>query len=270
MDGNGLWKEFSVNAFLYPPMDLLETPDLGRSLSHLMKRCEALGRNDFGKAEFYRWLRGVMEAADGSFSFAFYGSTVNHGLDMPSNDIDVLFFMPQLLGKPIPHSHPGFLHILKIHEADNAWGNEPERWKFLVAHVLMVYPSFPREMVCRKVELGRANIIESPFLGGGIGDLITSAAFKALNNREHRLFDPHEWHFFRGKRFSIDWRHIDMASMVSRDIKLGELHDQVRDQMRLMDDREVAALTKAAMRRLRVRRDKRPELAKRFQKELRR
>jgi hypothetical protein len=262
-------KLFMEGSFLYPPMDILYAQPHPQSAEHLLKRCERLAGDGPGKVRFYQWLARMMESSAGSFSFAFYGTSLYGSVDLPAHDVDTLLFIYDQSTKAPPNP-PSFIHSHSIYENKYCPGNEPAKWKFLVSHTLLIFPESKSDLAIEKILEGRKEILDSPFLAGGIGDLVTFAAFKALNNQEHRLFEPHEFSRFRGRRFSIEWNRYELTSMLSRSIYLEELHGQVREQMRLMDDADLSALTKAALRRLRVKRENRPELTKRFVEGIRR
>jgi hypothetical protein len=258
-------------AFIYPPMDIFENPPIPpeEQVKSLLAKCERLAGDK--KKEFYAWL-GAMSSTVGQFaSIVFFGRSVYGGADAKPTDIDVLLHLPEtnVIASYgfAPVDLPGFIHMQTVNELKYALN--PESWEFYVANRMIVYPQMASDSLFESVQGARKRISGSGFFAGGVGELITHAAYKALTKAEQGYFLNHEWEAVRDKSLAVDLRFLDTGSMESRTVHPKELNERVRSRMKPMEDKEVDALTNAAMRRLAVRKSKRAELGARFLHELR-
>lgn len=262
MDRESIRRRFLEGSSVYPPMDIFEPPDGSCDLAFLRK-CEAHANRD--KDAFYLYLGKLMDACDDGLDFAFFGNSI-YGLHFPM-DIDLLLFTGSSYTGSRPYSAIRFLHESHLYENTLIPNSRPPGYRFLLSHALLMFPGSPSAFARGIVEEARAHISQAPFLQGGVGDIIAYAAFKAVSRHEYaHLRDSG---ILRGMRFKIDWQSFDLSSMRSGPISPVELLSQVKKQMKGMDDGSLDALTGAALRRLRVRRPRREDLAKRFISELR-
>lgn len=279
MVAEGLKERFISGSAVIGPMQIFESLSSHpvAVAARLLDRAERLAGPATGAfaagasatGAFYSWLQKAMGAAEAGAAFAFFGTAVygNHG--HIARDVDTLLFRPDLYSWDFPLSRPHFLHTHDIYERGSSFGGYAESWQFLMAHNLLLYPAGPPQFVMDKIRLARDTILQKPFLEGGAGDLLTYAMFKILNNRDVYLDELHEPRL-AAMRFNIEWKVTDLSSMLVRPISLPELHSQVKDQLGQMGDPEIATLARAAMRRLRVKKEKRQELGDRYLQELRR
>jgi hypothetical protein len=223
-------------------------------------------------SDFNGWLADVVSVSGQFLPVAFFGRAVNGGHEEAS-DLDVVVFhtnspAASAYGYVPLHLAPKFVHAHALYE--NRLIPTIESWEFLLPNALLVYPARAPDPFFRAIMSARQRISSSEFFHGGIGDIITYAAYKARVQEEREYFGPGEWERCARHDLSVDLNFLDTANMLSRRVGMRELDGRVREKMRLMEDADVNALTNAAMRRLRVRESRMPELQGRFIRELRR
>ncbi len=245
MDPESVMSALAYGAFLYQPMEIFQPP--GQSASETMRslimKCEALCNNiDAVRDKLYVWLSILSGRPDA----AFYGGAV-HGSHQ-IRDVDMLSFGSR--GLPLSHSSPTFVHIYSMHPGDG-----PNATGLFLANTLL-FPCAPGIATVARIEAARRQLSSSPFFDGGMGELITHAAFKSACIKD-------------SKSLAVRWRWADTANMETRTYTPHQINNQIRSRMQEMDDRDVRELTMEAMRRIRVKEGRRSELAGRFIRELR-
>ncbi len=258
MDQEG--RPFFSKAFLYPPMGDFEALDKP-TIPSVLGRCEKLAGK--WKSEFFEWLAKTTEKNE-HFAFALCGGAV-YGIHKPQ-DVDVLFFVANqekaVFPSPYPQAamrYPKHVHLHKIPDmrAD---------WHFLLINSLL-FTCTPPAFVYDIIKSARKETLKKPFFGGGLGDRIAYAAFKSLGTPEYHDEDGQ---ILSSISISVEWMKIDFASMLRGPHTPVEISSQIRSQMQELDDCRLSALTRAAMRRLRIKKEKRPGIEKRFIRQLRR
>ncbi|MEW6035373.1 MAG: hypothetical protein AB1529_02055 [Candidatus Micrarchaeota archaeon] len=258
MDAEEAKLELCHGAHLIAPMDFIEPlPGNGReTMLSLIARCEELFGPEPLRGPLYLWLERLIGRKD----FAFYGSAVS-GLPFPS-DIDILSFT-----SPAPHLHSGRPEFVHIHPMPMPCDSNDPPGLFLAGPLL--FASAPDVSQVLRIRLERQAVERAPFFRGGIGELITHAAYKALECGEE--CDPDgESGFGRIAHLELSLRRhwLDMANMCTNTYNANQLNNQVRKQMREMNEEDARELVRAAMRRLRVKDVQRAGLEERFMTEL--
>ena len=272
---NGAPHPHSPKIVVYPAMDLFEpfTGTAAELLQSLLSKCELLAdQNGEGKEKFFKWFSSVSTAAGNLFVLAFYGKAVYGGRAEASSDIDVLCFISDrssfreteqmaqvLMETKVPkfiHTHFLYGHGTPIDTVSN--------WKrFCVVNSLLVLPE-PDDSFRESVELGRKLVLESPFFEGGLGELITYAAYKVLQGKETHYFEPDK-RVLLTKPFFVSEFGFELAPLHP-----AEFNKDVRSELRTkFDDDDLRAIAIAAMRRIRVKKEKQVELADQFVRTLR-
>jgi hypothetical protein len=254
MDAGGAKRKFIESAYLIDPLYLFEANYDAQALaSSLIEKCEKIAGSD--TEELYRWLERINEECA---TYCFYGSSLL--LPDPS-DVD----MASISANPGPLfvRKPTFVHVLELHKVA---GNISRDWGSFFFGPLL-FPKPPPEFVLNIIDGCRDSAFASPFFGGGYGEPLTYAAFKAIG-REN-LFQPDEWEIVRSlKRFEIKYRYPDFTNMQTVSYSIQEVHDQIRKKMFQLDDKEVRALAMAATRKIGVKEQHRAAVAETFVREL--
>ncbi len=246
-------------AFLYPPMEPFESPfpDAQKAMSAVLAKCSALsGAENWHGDGLKSWLSKIRLRHD----IAFYGAALN--ATAHAKDIDILRFPSRSL--PPTWSRPDYIHIFDVFEASQ--GELPGYAATFLSGALL-FPEQPETSLLLRIEAERRVFERLPFFIGGLGETLTYAAFKATESiSAENAQDPN---FQTCMRFRIERQWLDGANMRMVVHTPHGLNEQIRDQMRELQDPEVRALAMAAMRRLRVKESSKAALADRFVSELR-
>ncbi len=252
MDAGQAHHRLESDAFLYPPMAPFLSPgnDPAALMRAVLARCgEFSGRATDAFDTLRNWLGGIVRRND----IAFYGAA----LVAPerANDVDLLMLEPG--SRPLYFRKPDFIHIYEPFSVEAGAHADI----FLAGPLL--FPDMPEIGLLRRIEAERRVLETRPFFKGGVGELITHAAFKAAESGDAADALP------PGFRFRLERKWFDGANMRTVAHTPHELNEQIREQMRGLEGPQNHALALAAMRRLRVREDAQPALAQRFLSELR-
>lgn len=252
-------KSLVREAMLYPPMEPFEAPyrDPQKAMEAVIAKCMALSGTDANIADKQRsWFASIVLRSD----IAFYGSVLN---DITrAKDVDVIQLSSG--GLPLYRFQPAHIHVFNVTEA---CGGHPSGFSSTFLAGPLLFPNPPDVSILRRIEAERRAMQRAPFFNGGIGELLTHAAFKALHSPSEE--DSKLPAFPAWLRFRVDLQWMDFTNMRRVTYSPHEVNEQIRDQMRQLKDPEVHALAVAAMRRLHVRESERPALATRFVAELR-
>ena len=139
-------------------------------------------------------------------------------------------------------------------------------WKrSCVANTLVIFPSDVDSFVYDIIEKGRKLIRDAPFFDGGVGDIITYAAYKVMDGKESKYFKTDEERKVLEKRLIVWEQYCDGMPAPP-----GEVYNNVRNELRnKLNDKEMTSVAIAAMRRIKVKREKRKELADKFVRKIR-
>lgn len=245
MEEESVRSGLASSAFLYPPMEHFQPLDqgAGEAMRSLIMKCEALCGSDVDRMKLHMWL----SAISGHAHFVFYGGAV-YGVHR-TTDLDVLSFDPRYA--LLHYASLGFVHIQNLSENHNGAAMPG----LFLANTLL-FPCTPDNETVARIESARRQVLSSPFFDGGIGELITHSAFKFACIKDSKLL-------------TVRWRWTDTANMLTKTYTPHEINNQIRSRMQGMDDKDVRELTMAAMRRIRIKEERRAELSDRFIKELR-
>jgi hypothetical protein len=252
------------DAFLYPPMEPFESPfpDAGKAMEAVIARCcKFSGTTTWHLDSLKKWLMRLFNRNDA----AFYGSAVSDS-SSPSrfSDIDLMFF-PATDFLPLAGT-PDYVHSFRPFE-EVPYGRLPTRACIFLAGPLL-FPDNPDVHTLRLIEAERRMISSLPFFNGGIGEILTYAAFKAVESGP--LADECGKDFPASLKFRLERKWFDGTNMQMAVHTPHELNEQIREQIRQLKDPEVHALAMSAMRRVRVKESARAALAEKFVNELRR
>jgi hypothetical protein len=239
-------------------MDFIEPlpANARETMLSLISRCEELFGPEPLRGPLYQWLERIAGRKD----FAFYGSAVS-GTPFPA-DIDILSF-----ASPAPHLYTGRPQFVHIHPMPMPYESNDPPGLFLAGPLL--FASAPDVSQSLRITLERQGVERAPFFRGGIGELLTHAAYKALDSGEE--CDPDGEGGF-GKirrldvRISLQW--LDTSSMCTNTYNANQRNNQVRKQLQAMNEADARELVRAGMRRLRVKEAQRAGLEERFMGEL--
>jgi len=254
-----IFKTLAKEAFIYPPMEPFESPfpDAEKAMSAVLARCSALsGAENWHGDRLKSWLSKIRLRHD----IALYGAALN--ATEHAKDIDILSFPSR--SPPPTWSKPDYVHVFEVFEASQ--GELPGYAAAFLCGALL-FPEPPETSLLLRIEAERRVFERLPFFNGGLGEILTYAAFKSTESiSAENAQDPN---FPTCMRFRIERRWLDGANMRMVTHTPHGLNEQIRDQMRALPDPEVRALAMSAMRRLRVKESSREGLADRFVRELR-
>ncbi len=265
--------KFIENAVIYPPMDIFEEVNMTseQMARTVLSRCEKLFSKKRNPVEFFEWFSKVVGAAHEKRAFAFYGKMAygnGFGDGIPS-DVDILVFvsegsedfgsLTEYRNRPVL-VHPQILyHNGKSVDGISGWKRS------CVANTMLLYPPNPDNFVHEIIEKGRKLIEKSPFFNGGVGDIITYAAYKVMSGKEEKYFESDEEKQILSKRLVVWEQYMDGMPAPPQ-----EVYSNIRCELRNnLDDRELISLTKAAMRRIKIRKEKQEKIADKFVRRLR-
>lgn len=246
----------ATDAYLYPPMALFEMPTLGATdaMRAVIKRCGALSGTTPSRLDSLKiWLATLLTRND----IAFYGSVLSD----PGHaaDADMLCFSPRAVSPTV--YKPAYAHLYDMPD-EQAFG-----YASLFVAGPLLFPDIPTTGLLMCIESVRSGLEQLPFLDGGMGELITHAAYKVLEGTDGA--GPDGLTDLPRIRFTLTLQRSSGEYTAPRPYGPHELNSQIRDQMQELRDEGVHALTMAAMRRIRIKEEHRAGLADTFIKELR-
>ena len=266
-------RKFIEDAVIYPPMDIFEEVDMTseQMAETVLSKSEKLFGKKGNPAEFFEWSSKLVGAAHEKLAFAFYGKMAygNGSGDGVPSDVDILVFVSEgseELGNLIDYRnrpvlvHPQFLyHAGKSVDGISGWKRS------CVANTMLLYPSNHDNFVHEIIEKGRKLIEKSPFFHGGVGDIITYAAYKVMDGKEEKYFESDDEKQVLSKRLVVWEQYMDGMPAPPQ-----EVYRNIRNELRNnLDDGELTSLTKAAMRRIKIRKEKQEKIADKFIRRLR-
>jgi len=261
--GSKVRADFIALASLHQPMDIFEPPtyDAVKMAELIFDRIERMLTTTDHGSYFYQHLFFTMaDLLKSNGSVIFHGGIMRN--TEPVRDIDLLLFQsaPFL---------PQFKCVQECHSSallDGCEG-ESELFGFFVANTLLIL--HPTEEIIRLITSMREELAANPFLQGGLGELVLYAAYKILKNMEFGLLEPAERGMVESLRFDLTFRKPRRDSDYGDEpITTLQLNAQIREQMQQLPDPNLEVLTRAAIRRMRVREERRKEFARRFVQEL--
>jgi len=291
-----LYVKVRDNIGFVPPMDVFEpfeepTATLaGRILGQALMLANKADRIE----ALYDWLDNMIQAVGPKQAIAIYGKGVyGRGTDEPS-DIDMLFFMDSRTKNESASrwrqiSNQGsetgsILHGQQI--IDSGSGIGLGGWTTLcVVNGLVVLPKIPDERILSAISAARAEFGKRDFIGGktsplgGVGELITYAMTKVLEGNERKYFGHDEAEildkFTENVWCSSSQGKVKQQKRFIKSDGSGEAFSpsdfniEARERIRNeFEDDEIRAISKAAMRRIRIRKEHQEGLAGTFMKSL--
>ncbi len=266
-------KKLLRNCLVYPPINFFNPPE-GKPadiIAKVLKKCQQL---EEVPGRFLSWISPLLKEAKKGLSLIFFGRTIYGKDDDAISDVDIILFYPNSkieLSKDAANAlsmsnKPEFVHVQSLWARsvipfETTLGHP----RFYVANSLVIYPKETAPVVCKSIEKGRKAIMESKFFNGGIGDLITYAAYNVMKNKEKEYFaSSEEAEKILSKELMIFEYSFDMrAAMPS------EINEQVRGELaKNFSKDELTTLAIAAMRRLNVKEERYKELSSRFVKNI--
>lgn len=238
-------------SYLHPPLEILEPAfsSAPAAMLSVISGCERLLGPAGDALPVHAWL-GSLKNREG---LAFYGSAM-HSPDNVS-DVDILSMSPFAL--PSYHLKPSFVHVHSVSMDSERPG---EDGPLFCGSLLFL--SMPPQSLLGAIDSARVRILESPLFDGGVGELITHAAFKALEHGDAPSG-------LKSQGFMLRRQWLDTSGMETKTYSPHELNNQIRMQMQGLPDEDAYALALAGMRRIRVRRDVQDALAQKFVSHLR-
>lgn len=247
-----------------PPLDLFEAEQPEIILTNFLERCQVLlGSNT---PMFLAWLKEVLAIVGSRSSLVFYGGAVSMARGNTSSDIDAFFFSDPLTVLPIALrevASPDVVHLNLI--SPTGWASICSWRRFCVVGPLIAFPSPANDFLKQGIAIGRRAVLESDFFRGGIGELITYAASKIVEQKEHG-------YFLAGENTGSLERRIAFTKI---DLMIGTLeppaynHEVKSTLAARLNDKEMRDLAYAALRRLRVKKERHKELATLFCEKIR-
>jgi hypothetical protein len=243
-----LRQSFLGNAFIVPPDEPFEPLEKDSAVRNLLDSAERLSGGNPGP--FYRWIE--ISLVRDMLPAAFYGSAL---ISPDADDMDLMSFSAG--SGPLRLNKPSFIHILEL--GASQW-DVPSTWgSFFLGG--MVFATRPPAFALDMIEEGRAHALGSPFMEG-IGECICWAAYKAL--KSGRPFTLEEWTKVRDISLTLRPSWDDFTNMQTVPYTPRGINSQLRQQMQELDEGQLRILTDAAVRRLRIREEKRREISERF------
>lgn len=261
IDQARLRPRFIELAQIYPGMDVFQPPrlDSAKTAELVLNRMEELAKTVRGRKFLYWWLGSTMRSAtEAEGSVIFHSSLVLHTAF--AKDIDI-FLMGCSVG------HPRLDFVDNTHE--KIFGRTGGIMsQFFMANSLLIFN--PQNRFLESIGMMRKAIETGNFLEKGIGAMLIFAAYKVWRNSEWYHVEAGDRELIRPLVFDVTWeterRDGDIGS---EQITPLQLNAQIREKMQDLPDGNLMALTKAAIRRIRIREDRKEEIAGRFVRELR-
>lgn len=210
------------------------------------------------------WLINIVQTR-GEYSVGFFGRSVYGGAGCDTSDVEcVLFLQDRDSGLEYRLSpRPKEATILKVYDSIFSLPNFPEQdLAYLFAGPVMLYPSAPNPFAIRRIESVRQKYYGADG-EAGLMKRITHAASKVLNRQELSLFESNA----TASRFigrSLTARDAIMYVDFGERPDLSSVHMAYENQLRAMNEEDLAALAKAAMKRIKVKEEHCGRLAKKY------
>jgi len=273
-------RKFIEKSVVYPPMDIFEKVNKPskETAMDVMERCRRLfeKKEHADPVEFFEWFSKVIDNAHPELALVVFGKMAygNSSEDGIPSDFDFFIFVKgertglqeSNMGGLMGHREKPRLVQPQTLYYNGGIIDGIRGWKrSCVANTLLIYPSDADKFVYEIIEKGRKLIIDAPFFDGGIGDIITYAAYKIMNANEDKYFKTDEERKVLSKRLIVWEQYCDGMPAPPQ-----EVYKNIRNELRLrLDDNELTSVAMAAMRRIKVKREKRKELAEKFVRKIR-
>lgn len=273
-------RKFIEKSVVYPSMDIFEevnkpSDEVARDI---IEKCRKLfAKTKHGNAtEFFEWFSKVIDNIHPELALVIFGKMAygNGTGDGVPSDFDLFFFTkgeratiyesnmgellswnqkPQLVQPQVLYYNGGII------DGISGWKRS------CVANTMVIFPSDVDNFVYDIIEKGRKLITDAPFFEGGIGDIITYAAYKIMDGKEEKYFKTDEERKVLSKRLIVWEQYGDGMPAPPQ-----EVYKNVRNELRAkLDDKEMTSVAMAAMRRVKVKKEKRKELADKFVRKVR-
>lgn len=272
--------KFIENSVVYPPMDIFEEVNKpsDQAARDVIERCRKLfeKKRNAEPVEFFEWFSKIVDNTHPELALIIFGKMAygNGSGDGVPSDFDFFIFtngeratvyegnMGELLSynqKPRLVQPQALFYNGGVVDGITGWKRS------CVANTLVIFPSDVDNFVYDIIEKGRKLIIDAPFFEGGVGDIITYAAYKVMNGKEGHYFKTDEERKVLEKRLIVWEQYCDGMPAPPQ-----EVYKNIRNELRSnLDDRELTSVAIAAMRRIKVKREKRKELADKFVRKIR-
>lgn len=271
-------EHFKNNSRFYPNYRYFEYVSKRDAIENAFTKIKelALETKEYDKTiRCFEMLKELVNSVD--LGIIIYGKTVYGGANIRSSDLDIyLVFLqpPQELPSYVRdliwdlHRYdlvPSFLHSKDFYQ-NGSRVNRISGWaRFGLFNHLLVYPSEKLQSLINIIEDSREFVENSEFFKGGVGELLTYAAWKILDKKEKEYFySESEANIFFSKKIP--------AIVVQTDWGMPTPLEVNRDARRVFKERfsetDLYRLGLAAARRLNINKNKRKVLVYQFVKEL--
>ncbi|MEM3422890.1 MAG: hypothetical protein QXF35_02860 [Candidatus Bilamarchaeaceae archaeon] len=270
---------FVQNSFYYPNPELFETPSL-EELQIKKKIFEKLKKITESKKKYEQllmWFKGVYELIEMmEVNIIMYGKMVYGTENSLASDLDIYVITkiaekrktPAISEKwwEVMSNVPSVMHVFYIYADSRCPLNRLEGWRrFGLLNNLIIIPRGIPAWLFNTIDKSREIIKNAPFFRGGIGELITYAAWKILDRKEKEYFsDEKQAEMFFQKRLPAIVVQTDWGMPTPF-----EINQAARDVFKeKMTEGQLYQLALAAMKRIGIKKERKKELALKFVKEL--
>lgn len=273
-------RKFVEKSLVYPPMDMFEKVDKpsDQAARDVIERCRKLfeKKRHAEPVEFFDWFSQVIENAHPELAIVIFGKMAygNGERDGVPSDFDFFIFTKgeratvyeSNMGDLLSYKQKPQLVQPQVLFYNGGMVDGITGWKrSCVANTLLIFPSDVDSFVYDIIEKGRTLIADSPFFEGGVGDIITYAAYKVMDGKEGKYFKTDEERKVLEKKLIVWEQYCDGMPAPPH-----EVYKNIRNELRSnLDDRELTSVAMAAMRRIKVKREKHKELADKFVRKIR-
>jgi len=273
-------RKFIENSAVYPPMDIFEEVNKpsNEAARDIIEKCRKLfeKKRNTEPNEFFGWFSKVIDNIHPKLALVIFGKMAygNGAEDGVPSDFDFFIFtkgeratihesnIGDLLSwnqKPRLVQPQVLYHNGRLIDGISGWK------RACVANTLILFPGDADGFVYEIIEEGRKLIANSPFFEGGIGDIITYAVYKVMEGNEEKYFKTDEERKVLSKKLIVWEQYMDGMPAPPH-----EVYKNIRSELRSkLDDKEMTSVALAAMRRIKVKREKRRELADKFVRKIR-
>jgi len=268
-------RKFIEQSLVYPPMDIFEEMNKPpkETAADVMERCRKLfdKKKNTEPNEFFKWFSKLVDNVNPELALVIFGKMAygNGAGDGVPSDFDFFIFTKgnsstvyeSDMGKLLGYNQRPHLVQPQVLFYDGGSFDGITGWKrSCVANTLVIFPSDVDSFVYDIIEKGRKLITDASFFEGGVGDIITYAAYKVMNGDEAKYFETDEEREVLSKRLIVWEQYCDGMPAPPQ-----EVYKNVRNELRdKLNEKEMTSVAMAAMRRIKVKREKRKELAEKF------
>ena len=206
------------------------------------------------------WLLKLLENTN--VPSAFFGRSVYGEPGCGTRDIEAMAFIPGKAGleSEIIWKKPSHVTLLKIFEDKNSVWIGDDFFRDFVSGPVLVFGS--NQSAISWIENARNGMMEDMDAESFVFSLLPHAAAKIVNQQELDHFEKKEHQaYFAGKALSS---RQDLFMDLGQQPTIGMTNQCYMRQMGCMDEPELTALAKAALKRIRVKQEHREMLAHRF------